>query len=179
MPSLREIQRAVRAALLDGDEAAALALVADDRPDVRLDVHRTNVIASLTAALQETFPVVCRLVDERFFAFAAHEFICEVPPVSPIVADYGAGFADFLAEFPPCRELVYLADVARLEWLIDRAARAPEGAPPAYLSSAWPIDRIWRANQPDADDEPISLDAGGVRLEVRRNGPRVEIRSVP
>ena len=31
------------------------------------------------------------------------------------------------------------------------------------------MDRIWRANQPDADSNAsVSLDAGGVRLEVRR-----------
>src|SRR5262249_6065500 len=39
----------------------------------------------------------------------------------------------------------------------------------SYLSSPWPIDRIWRANQPDADPtERVRLDAGAAYLEVRR-----------
>jgi hypothetical protein len=32
--------------------------------------------------LEDTFPVVCRLVDKRFFAYAAHEYLREHPPHS-------------------------------------------------------------------------------------------------
>ena len=46
-----------------------------------------------------------------------------------IVNRYGGDFAVFLTGYAPARELVYLADVARLEWAIDQAniaADAPE-----------------------------------------------------
>jgi hypothetical protein len=93
--------------------------------------------------------------------------------------------------------------VARLEWAINWALHADDadaldaarlGEVPAerigsvtlalhpsvsFLSSPWPVDRIWRANQPDADpDATVSLDAGGVRLEVRRLGEDVVFRSL-
>jgi hypothetical protein len=49
----------------------------------------------------------------------------------------------------------------------------------SFLSSPWPVDRIWRANQPDADpDATVSLDAGGARLEVRRLGEDVVLHSL-
>src|SRR5437660_1664772 len=39
----------------------------------------------------------------------------------------------------------------------------------SLLESPWPIDQIWRANQPGADPEAtVSLDAGAVRLEICR-----------
>ncbi len=201
MPSLLEIQRDFRRALLAGDTAALAASIATDGivAAKRIEVHRNNVVASLSAALAETFPVVCRLVDARFFAFAAHEFIRVSPPDDPCVADYGARFSAFLADFPPCRELVYLADVARLEWLLQRAAGAADGTPldPAglaglaaedaerltfrfqpsfgYLCSPWPIADIWRANRSDgAAQAPIDLDSGGALLEVRRRDGVVE-----
>jgi hypothetical protein len=194
-------------ALLTDSEAARNALereVASSAlaPRERLAVYRNNVLASLTEALRETFPVVCRLVGEPFFAFAAREFIAVHPPSCPELSAYGGAFPDFLAAFPPCRELVYLADTARLEWLMNVAlyagdvacvsasclsGTAPEEAArltfrfhPAsgYLASAWPIDQIWLANQPEATDERVDLDAGGVRLEVSRSDHGVAFRTL-
>src|SRR5258708_7527421 len=116
MLALGEVQAAFRRALLDGDDGALAALVAADgiAAAKRLAVYRNNVQISLTDALRDTFPAVCRLVDERFFAYAAHAFLTGHPPQRACLAEYGAGFADFLAAFPPCRALVYLPDVPRL-----------------------------------------------------------------
>jgi hypothetical protein len=141
--------------------------------------------------LRTTFPVVCKLVDERFFAFAAHAYIQAQPPAAPCLAEYGATFADFLAGFEPCRGLPYVADVARLEWALNLAQIAPHAprldraalaalAPDALprvvftfassmrlLTSPYAVDQIWFANQ-----EPVQVGvvevAGGSRLQVYR-----------
>jgi hypothetical protein len=202
MPPLRDVQAAFRRALLADDGTALAALVDGDA--VGIDVHRNNLFASLGEVLRDSFPSVCRLVDQRFFVYAAHEFIRRHPPQRAVLAEYGAGFADFLADFPPCRHLAYLADVARLEWLMGVAATAADAAPlgvaalagvaaeatpllrltlhPALglLASPFPIDRIWRANRRDApvDEAPIDLAAGGVRLEVHRAGTEVLMRAL-
>ena len=194
-----------RCALLEQDDGTLAALVADDGMTAadRLAVHRNNLRISLTDALRATFPVVCRLVDERFFGYAAHEFLTASPPRRACLADYGVDFADFLAAFPPCRELTYLPDVARLEWLLHVAAHAADAAPlppsslavvaaadtlrlifrlaPSlgFLASPWPVDRIWRLNQPGVDsDEAIDLAASGVHLEVSRQSGDVVLRPV-
>jgi hypothetical protein len=206
MLSLRELERAFGAWILHGTESPDLAdLVAPDGWPVeeRLAIHRNNVFVSLTKALAATFPVVSRLVDERFFAYAAHEFLIARPPAEACLAAYGGEFADFLASFPPCRDLAYLADVARLEWLMQRAAHAEEApslspaalAPFAadeaprllftldpsigYVRSRFPIDRIWAVNRScDGSDEIVDLDAGGAALEVRRIAEDVIYRSL-
>jgi hypothetical protein len=47
------------------------------------------------------------------------------------------------------------------------------------VSSPWPIERIWRANQPDAaSTETMRLEGDGVRLEVRRIADEVTYRSL-
>lgn len=202
--SLLDLQRSFRRALLEGEESAlAASIVADDvAPAERIGVHRNNVLSSLTSVLKESFPVVCRLVDERFFDYAADAFVRMHPPGRPCLSEYGQDFPDFLASFAPCRDLVYLADVARLEWLIVRAVLAadadplqpaslrgvaPDDAPRlmfhlqpshAYLSSPWPIDRIWRANQPGIDME-VDIESAGVLIEVRRHGGDAEMRILP
>src|SRR5205807_5231062 len=101
------------------------------RPDpaARLRIYRNHAFATLGAVLEGTFPVVCRLVDKRFFAYAAHEYLREHPPHSRCLVEYGAGFADFLAGFGPCRRLPYLADVARFEWALNIAATVREATP--------------------------------------------------
>lgn len=205
MLALRDLQAAFRRALLEDDEGASDRLrhsMNGGHANERIAVYRNNVFASLTEALRETFPVVRRLVDERFFGYAAHEFVAAHPPARPSLAEYGGAFAGFLATFPPCRALVYLPDVARFEWLMNEAATAPEEEPlpstalsgialedaallvfrlhPAYryLVSPWPVDRIWRANQPDAAGETIDLNSGGVHLEISRHGDTVVFRTV-
>jgi hypothetical protein len=144
--------------------------------------------------LEATFPVICRLVDRRFFAYAADTYLRAHPPTGPCLFEYGDGFPDFLAAFPPCRDLVYLPDVARLEWAMSAALHAPDvdamdptsltdvvaedmphltfAVDPSvsYLESPWPVDRIWRSNQDGVAGNPVDLASGGVRLEVRRAG---------
>jgi len=201
--SLRELQRGVRRALLGRGDAAAAAAVVEDglAAPARLAIYRHHVFTTLTAALQATFPVVCRLVDERFFAYAADRYIRREPPSGPCLFEYGATFPAFLAGFPACLGLPYVADVARLEWAMNRALHAPPCAaiPAATLrqiaaqatgdealaldpslalvASPWPVDRIWRANQPEVDPTvTVDLSARAVDLEVRRLGDDVVFR---
>ena len=205
MASLHELQASITYALLGGDARAAAASVDGDglAPGARLDIYRHHVMTTLTAALEATFPVVCRLVDRRFFAYAADAYIREHPPDAPCLFEYGETFPQFLAGFPPCRSHRYLPDVARLEWALEVARHAPASAriDPAKLgavaiedmprltvsldpslglvSSPWPIDRIWKAHQPDVAAPPaVDLAAGGVHLEVRRVEGVVVMRSV-
>jgi hypothetical protein len=163
-----------------------------------VQVYRNHVFTSLTDALSTTYPVVCRLVDRAFFGYAADRYIRRHPPTGPCLFEYGATFGEFLATFPPCAGHPYLAHVAWLEWAMQSALHAEDATPlapaalaripheavgrltfrldptAAWLESPWPIDSIWRANQPDADpDITVDLDAGGVRLEIRRQADDV------
>jgi hypothetical protein len=202
--ALRELQAAVAGALLGGDEIQAAREIAGDglSPEARLQIYRHHVLTTLTAALEVAYPVICRLVDRRFFAFAADRFIRAHPPAGPCLFEYGASFPDFLAAFPACRGLPYLADVARLEWAMNAAIHAPDvdamdsmalarvsagdmarltftlDPSVSLITSRWPIHRIWRVHQGDAPSEAVDLDSGGVRLEVRRVDGAVTMRAL-
>jgi hypothetical protein len=205
MHALLDLQSSFRDAILGlGEAPIASAIVGDGiDPSARLGIYRNHVFASLTASLKAMYPVVCRLVDGRFFAYAAHEYIRAQPPGEPCLARYGETFPDFLGSFPPCRGLPYLRDVAALEWAIIRVKTALSPSPLsarslamvpataagsvrftfagtiAIIESDWPIDRIWIANQPDADpDTTIDLDSGAVRFAVRRHDRDVVFQSL-
>jgi hypothetical protein len=57
-----------------------------------------------------------------------------IRPTSACLNDYGQQFAAFLAQFPQAAHLSYLADVARLEWAVNRALHAPDVRGAAGLS---------------------------------------------
>jgi hypothetical protein len=204
MPTLGELQALFTRALLQDDTTVASAILGDGcLPPARLALYRHHVLSTLTEVLKAAFPVLCRLVDARFFAYVADQYIRQQPPTGPCLFEYGASLPAFLATCPACRDLVYLPDVACLEWALHSAWYAEDAAPldperlrgvapddlgsltltcepsVSYVRSPWPIDRIWRANQPDAaPDETVPLDAGAAYLEVRRLDDEVLFRAL-
>lgn len=137
----------------------------------RFTIYQRNHVAGLSAALAKTFPVVQRLVGEAFFAAMAARFIFQSPPRVPMLADYGAGLADFITAFEPAESLPFLADVARLEFARVRAWHAADHQSPpldgadavaallphrialhpsaSLIHSNHPVLAIWAANQPE------------------------------
>lgn len=203
MPSLHDLQLALRRSLLHGEDGDAAATIVGDglAPEQRLSVYRNNVVGALTTALRLSFPAVHRLVGAEFFEGAAQIFVRESPPRSACLDSYGAQFPEFLQRFGPAATLAYLADVARLEWAVNRALHAPDADPLAVaelaalepteqarvcfaahpslstLRADFPVDLIWRAvlQQDDAALAAIDLDSGPVGLLVQRLAGGVEV----
>jgi hypothetical protein len=206
MPSLRELQRGFAAATLPGDGAgvARLAIVAGKLdPLTRIAIYRNNILGNYHKIFGATFPVVRRLVGGPFFDEATDQFVRAHPSPRGDVNRYGGDFAAFLASYPPARPLIYLADVARLEWAIDQANIAADAAPldvarlaavapdaladlcfelhPAVrlIASSFPILRIWQVNQPEyAGDPQVSLDQGADTLLVTRGVDSIAIERI-
>ena len=202
MPDLAGLQRALAAALttrsVDGADVAAFA-GAPARIRARLSLHRGNVQANARKALANAYPVCAKLVGDDFFAGLAFEFAARTPSASGDLNEYGATFAEFLAGFAPVVEQVpYLPDVARLEWLAQRAHYAKDcaafaiarlAAVPedrfgdlrvtlhpacALLESRWPLAQLWRIHQPGyAGAMAVAFDTGPERVLVYRPEFRV------
>src|SRR5690606_26423719 len=114
-----------------------------NKVDRRFAVYRNNVIIGLLDALADIFPTTQNLVGRDYFRATARLYIRAEPPSSPVIFEYGQGFADFVAGFPPARHLRYLPDVIRLErcWLDAFHAADAEPLSPATLASVSP-DRL-------------------------------------
>jgi hypothetical protein len=202
VPTLLEVQHAMRRRLLDDADPVATALLAAAlAPADRLSIYRNTSRSALTNALRLNYPAVQRLVGEDFFAAAADIFISQEPPRTAWLDFYGGGFPEFLESFDPAAVLVYLADVARLEWAVGCALHALDAAPlaPADLasvaegdqsrvcfepqpavslvSSKYPVDAVWRAvlAHDDAAMAAIDLSSGKVWLLVERNANGIEV----
>ncbi|WP_246226146.1 DNA-binding domain-containing protein [Chelativorans xinjiangense] len=112
----------------------------------RYNVYRNNVTVSLINALADTFPATQRIVGEEFFRAMARIHVRQSPPASPLLFEYGRGFADFIEGFEHARALPYLADVARMERVWLDAYHAADAAPlkPDALASI-PPERLGQA----------------------------------
>ena len=203
MRSLHDLQAAFTQALLnpmsdccvDGIRANGLSGAR------RLQVYRNNVFANLTDALRTVYPVIHHLVGEEFFRRAAQQYIHDYPSTSGNLHEFGHCFADFIQSFPGAAELLYLSDVAHLEWAYHQVFHAAEERPmdptllaaipreqwcdlkfklnPAscLLDSEYPILRIWQANQTSyTGHRGVDLREGGVRVLIIRRQLQVELR---
>jgi hypothetical protein len=205
VPSLLELQSAMRSRLLDEASPAADALLSEVlAPADRVSIYRNTSRIGLTNALRLNYPAVQRLVGEDFFAAAADLFISKEPPRTAWLDFYGAAFPEFLERFEPAASLSYLGDVARLERAVTRALHAadPEAITPAQLgelpetaqgsvsfvphpsvgllSSNYPVDAIWRAVLAGDDTAltAIDLNSDAVWLLIERKADAVEVTGV-
>lgn len=123
-------QQAIVAALFAPERAAARALVAGagvrgtpEAMEAGLGAYRGNGIAIAERALQATYPVTFGLLGESAESAAAHLWRAD-PPRTGDLADWGAGFADWLAAQPSLADWPQLAGCARIEWARHCAERA-------------------------------------------------------
>jgi Putative DNA-binding domain len=131
MPDLQTLQDMMTTAILGGDIGPIASELRAGRANAasRFNIFRNNSYTSLTECLKSVFPVTVRLSDERFFAYAAHEFIANRPPREARLSCYGAEFPRFLARFEPCRSFPIIAEMAALEWAIAGTLNEAEEAP--------------------------------------------------
>lgn len=115
-------------------ELAEIILANDLKTDLvqqpeNLTIYHHHVTKKLLKPLQDSYPLIRRLLGEDFFTITANEYIKNYPSRTSNLHDYGAYFSDFLAEYQPLHDLMYLAEVAQFEWACHQlqfAADAPK-----------------------------------------------------
>lgn len=154
-------------------------------PTEQLAIYQNSITGRFQKILQSTYPVCEKLVGRDFFLRMINDYITAMPSCSKDLNEYGNSFASFIATFAPAQNLVYLADVARLEWAWQCLDSAPNATvfdfqklaarnanddietiifllPPhsTVLTSPYPIHRIWEVNQDDHTDKTVRLEIG-------------------
>jgi hypothetical protein len=174
--SERRRQQDLLAALLARDDGASLESRLGDSPERRtrgLQAYQANAGASAERALAAGFPTVQALIGEDSFAALARALWHARPPVRGDLACFGEDLPAFIADSEQLADVPYLADAARLDWLLAVAERAADGEAElatlgllaeidpaelrlvpmpglAVLASAYPVVSVWLAHQPGA-----------------------------
>lgn len=203
MSDLAVLQRRFAQALKQRDSALLDGYLVMDpgRTSGRLSIYANNHEFGLEEALAAVFPAVQRLVGEACFAALARPHVQTTPMRSGNVNDYGEHFATHIETSALHRDLPWLADIARLEWLWHSLFHAEDADPrraavltaiaalddatlaqlhlgliPAarLYASPYPALQIWRANLGQAATEVVSLDEGGVKCIGLRTGLQLQ-----
>lgn len=178
--SLQNVQAELTEALFSSDTKTDLFV-----PGGRIVIYRNNMVATLIEALQNAYPLIHTLLGHDFFRMTAKEYIRQYPSRSSNLYDYGAYFVDFLAEYQPVHDLIFLAEVAEFEWTCHTLYFASEQdeKPCSILNPAanvikfhFPILRIIDLCLTHPE-EPIELHQGGVNLLIIRK--ELDISLIP
>jgi len=170
---------------------------------IAIEVYRNNYRGNLHDALAGAYPVIMQLVGGDFFRHLARNYIAQFPSRSGNLHQYGGEMAEFLSIFEPAQDLVYLPDVATLEWACHRSyfaedaelldiTRLAQVPPEQYANlilhvhpschlilSRYPVATIWHAHQPGSDkDFHIDLDKGPCNALVIRNNDQVSVNEL-
>jgi hypothetical protein len=184
--SLRELQLDLQQHLLGATSTIVDAII--DAPPLpaaaRLHIYRNAYQVRLIEALDDTYPIVHKLLGDELFSVLGEAFVAQYPSVYRSIRWYGAELPQFLAENAPYQEQPALSEVALLEWtlaevfdaadsaVIDRSALA--ALPPdawgelqfefhpsvRRLQLLWNAVPVWQAmSRDETPPEPLCADA--------------------
>lgn len=179
---LHELQYSLISALFQRDQVAEAAKLVKAQGSLsseqRVGIYRNSAHGILLDYLESLYPVSLELVGTEFFGRAAHSFIDQAPPTSPFLADYGAGLVTHLAEHPALQDMLWIVELAKLEWArhaawhtvnqvasdfaqLESLSEAQQAelrfqlpASAHLISSPTPIHSIWLAHQEEYPEKP-------------------------
>ncbi|AUH72917.1 DUF2063 domain-containing protein [Legionella sainthelensi] len=129
MSMMKQIQNDFAKAIFNPNEIEFMKNIRESTiaPEFRLNIYRNNILQNLYRALEITFPAVWKLVGKECANNLAAIFCREEKnlPLTNCLDDWGANFPRFLQSVEPIKHLVYLPDIAKLDWLKHMSYRAP------------------------------------------------------
>lgn len=94
---------------------------------IALAIYRNTAIKGAVDALADNYPTITAILGETAFLALAADFVAISPPDSPVLAGYGAGFADWLEAQPIGQALPYLSGVAQIDRMRTESHLAADG----------------------------------------------------
>lgn len=179
--TLAELQQAFLAELAGKPQDAFRQCVVDNRlagkmsKPKRISVYQQTHVAARVGALENIYPICRQILGEALFDRIACEYVAANPSLQWDLNIQGANFYQALtqkiAEHQGLSELVYLPDLARLEWYFHLCYYAPINpqhqptsddpeqitfAPDSSLQlfeCEWPVAQIWQLNRQSKDED--------------------------
>ncbi len=192
MPSLAQLQKDMRRSIIARQMAPQLndLIVSDGlSAERRLQIYQNNYQGLLVDALLGVFPIVSAFVGDVFTRTALKHFITTAPPKEACLSNYGGDFPDFLADYEHLQHVLYVADIARLEWAIHELQHACEvplseqkagsvNLNTVFIKSDYPLLNLWMVGAGQMQAEAVHIDQGGQRVCVVLNEGQIQLFAV-
>lgn len=200
--NLKELQEEFSASLITSSEKSFAWISSHTHltPEVQIGIYRNSILGRVIKVLSATFPVCLALVGESCFRMISKTLIESLPTHFPEIDFFAKQFPLFVKDLKVVQDLVYLSDVAQLEWTYHRlhyhfatttldlealsqveeskygGLRFELSQNCTLLDSCYPILRIWEVNQLHFQGSQIvHLDEGGCELLIYRTQEEVKI----
>lgn len=200
MSQFREIQQTFAEAIVEGKRGVVARTIAPDESALQsVALYRRLIRNNYTQVLKVTYPVLHRMVGDRYFGIVARGYFQRHPSTSGDLFPYGRHLSTFLREVhaPPL-----LVELARLEWACHEVHQASDSPPlpqdqlqaialvdpsrvtvhfhaaSRLLLFPFPVHRVWLALQPGAltnDDIDMPLPWVETGVVVTRCDWKVQI----
>lgn len=195
MLSLLELQTEFQSGVLKNDAKNLINAIVENHfsAEQQLQIYHNNILVSLTEALQSIYPNIQRLLGEDFFKAAANIYIPQNLPHTGSLIEFAGNFAEFLADFEHTKEMLYLVDIAKIDWAchqiyhakdsplfdLNKLRNIPEAEyeqikfilnPASFiLKSAYPVLHIIKICQEIVGpEETVNLEEGGDNILIIR-----------
>ena len=162
--------------------------------DNKLSIYKGHYYETLIDILMNTYPAVTNIVGEEFVKSMFRLYLESNPPSKACLNLYGHNFSEFIKNFSPAKDLIYLEDVARLEKLINESYYEIDEktlrienlnehldlklkSSVKLLESEFPIDDIRGFSICGKNNyaQDLNIDSGSVRLMVNRIGLEIKV----
>jgi hypothetical protein len=167
--------------------------------------YRANASALAERALSAAYPVLVQMLGTENFTPMARHYWQQSPPRYGDISRWGDGLADFIEAALQLMEEPFLADVARVEWALHRAASSADVEPDArsfeliaslgperttlrmgtglaFVASPWPVASLVNSHlsgNPPIEDAAIRCARRqGEHAVVWREGYRPRVRAM-
>ncbi|HIC7358825.1 TPA: DNA-binding domain-containing protein [Legionella pneumophila] len=121
MPTIKQIQEFFLNAVLNQQDTAIFKYFSHNEitNTFRFDIYRNTILQNLRHSLEITFPAIWKLVGKECADGLALRFIQDRNnlPTTNCLDDWGAKFPLFLKSNPTVSHLLYLKNIAEIEWL--------------------------------------------------------------
>ncbi|HAT8173706.1 TPA: DUF2063 domain-containing protein, partial [Legionella pneumophila] len=121
MPTIKQIQESFLKTVLNQQDTAIFEYFCPNEitNEFRFDIYRNTILQNLRHSLEITFPAIWKLVGKECADGLALHFAQDKNnlPTTNCLDDWGEKFPQFLKNNPTVSHLLYLKDIAEIEWL--------------------------------------------------------------
>jgi len=85
-----------------------------------INTYLSNRIEGFYKIFSRIFPKVEKVVTENNFRILVEEYTTQVAGYEGDIAEYSKGFSQFLGQYPNLKQLEWIEELTKLEWLMNR-----------------------------------------------------------
>jgi hypothetical protein len=114
--NLKKLQKDFAAHLCDKSDEAILTQIKSINSASRLQIYRNNVFGNFDDVLASIYPAVKKTVGADYFEQICQKYHLAHPSQSGNLDNYGRHFGKFLHQIKKEHKILYLKELAELEW---------------------------------------------------------------